>query len=73
MSFIFDPDTLQRLEKVNKAQVQKQRGIFLDVKPAKGNEPPPAYRNNFLNEINTAIDSVDESKIQKVSFGSIFL
>lgn len=61
MSFVFDSDTLGRLEKINRAQVKSNRGIFLDVKPAY--DPPPAYGNQFDDDHN----SIDEAKIYKVS------
>lgn len=65
MSFVFDAETLERLEKVNRAQLRHNRGIFLDVKPAWSNDLPPAYNGN--GEIHSGRSSIDESKIPKVS------
>jgi hypothetical protein len=70
MSLYFNSDDKAHLERVHRAQMRHNHGIFLDVKPI--NEPPPAYRgSNTFNAYDNYLGymerkSVESSKIDKV-------
>lgn len=70
MSLFFNSDDKAHLDRVHRAQMKHNHGIFLDVKPV--DESPPSYRGTKFNAYDSYLGynerkSVDESKIDKVN------